>query len=546
MINRNKKDSDRLNHGEHGKHGENRTHQDLCDSRDPRGSSDDLISHILLTDDPHDRTVIENCHPPNYINPKPSGRYNFIAIGAGAAGLVSSGGAGGLGAKSALIERTLTGGDCLNTGCVPSKALIRAARAVYDIRAAKEFGIHPTSEPKIDFAQVMDRMRRVRARISFVDSVERFTRKYKVDVYLGEAEFIDPTSVEVDGRRLEFDRAVIATGGRPAELPIPGLKEGGYYTNENIFKLTELPRRLAVIGGGPIGCELAQAFLRFGSVVTIINDVAQILPREDEDAANIIHRQLEREGVTIINRARVQRVAVRSDEKAIIYTCEGKESEISCDAILSAAGRVPNIEQLNLDAAGVRYSKDGVIVDDYLRTSNRRIYAAGDVCSKYKFTHAADATARAVLRNALFFGWSRMSALVMPWVTFTDPEVAHTGYYEADALAAGFDVATITEHFDDVDRAILDSEEAGFARVHYDRKTGRILGGTIVARHAGETISEVTLAIAQGLKMGALSTTIHPYPTQSEVLRKIGDAFNRTRLTPALSRIFRKWFEWRR
>lgn len=504
------------------------------------------VERVMLAEDPHDRQVIENCHPLDYVNPVPAGRYNLIAIGAGAAGLVSAGGAGSLGAKSALIERVLTGGDCLNTGCVPSKAVIRAARAAYDLRAAKEFGIHPGGEPRIDFAEVMERMRRLRARISVVDSVARLGGKYGVDVYLGGARFVGPTALEVDGRRLEFARAVIATGGRAAELPIPGLKEAGCHTNETIFKLTELPRRLAVIGGGPIGCELAQAFLRFGSRVTLLNDVPQLLPREDPDAAAIIVRQFELEGMTILNGARILRVERRDAGKAIIYTREGRESEIVCDAILSAAGRVPNLEGLNLEAAGVRYSRDGVIVDERLRTSNPRIYAAGDICSKYKFTHAADAMARTLLRNALFFGRVRFSDVVMPWVTYTDPEIAHTGFYETDARAAGYDVATLTESFEEVDRAILDGEESGFARIHYDRRSGRILGGTIVARHAGEMISELTLAISSRLKMDALSTTIHPYPTQAEVLRRIGDAHNRMRLTPAFRTLLQRWFAWRR
>ncbi len=504
------------------------------------------VEHFLLLDDQYDRQLIENCHPPNYVNPTPTGKYNLVAIGAGAAGLVSAGGAGSLRAKAAIIERALMGGDCLNTGCVPSKAVIRAARAVYDLRIAKEFGVHFTSEPQINFAEAMERMRRLRARISPNDSVARFKNEFGVDVYLGDARFVSPSEIEVDGQRLEFDRAVITTGGRPAELPIPGLKEAGYFTNENIFKLTELPRRLAVIGGGPIGCELAQAFSRFGSRVTIINDVGQILPREDADAAAIIHRQFEREGIMVINRAQITRVEQRGADKVIVYSRDGKESRVECDAILSAAGRAPNVEGLNLEAANVNYSRDGVIVDDHLRTSNPRIYAAGDICSKFKFTHAADAMARVVLRNALFFGRAKASAMVMPWVTYTDPEVAHVGFYEADARSAGFDVATITESFEDVDRAILDGEDEGFARVHYDRKTGKILGGTIVARHAGEMISELTLAITSGLKMGALSATIHPYPTQAEVLRKIGDGYNRQRLSPALRKIFQKWFEWRR
>lgn len=505
-----------------------------------------LFDHMLLPDDTHDRVLIENCHPPQHINPTSKGKYNLIAIGAGAAGLVSTGGAGGLGAKAALIERALTGGDCLNTGCVPSKAVIRAARAVYDVRHAKEFGIQLSDEPQINFAAAMERMRRLRARISVVDSVARFGGKYNVDVFLGEAHFTSFSTLEVAGQQLKFDRCVIATGGRPAELPIPGLKEVGCYTNENIFTLTELPRRMAVIGGGPIGCELAQSFQRFGSTVTLLNDVAQILPREDAEAATLIQHQLEREGLTILNQVKILRVEQRGADKVLIYEVEGQLREVVCDLILTAAGRVPNVEGLNLEAAGVRYDRTGVLVDDRLRTANPRIYAAGDVCSQFKFTHAADATARLVIRNALFFGNAKLSSLVMPWVTYTDPEVAHVGYYEADARAAGYDVATLTESFEDLDRAILDGEDEGFARVHYERKTGRILGGTIVARHAGEMIGELTLAITHGLKLGALSSTIHPYPTQAEVLRKLGDAYNRTRLTPLTRKLFAKWFAWRR
>jgi pyruvate/2-oxoglutarate dehydrogenase complex dihydrolipoamide dehydrogenase (E3) component len=505
-----------------------------------------LLDHMLLLDDPHDRVLIENCHPPQYVNPTPSGKYNLIAIGAGAAGLVSAGGAGGLGAKAALVERALTGGDCLNTGCVPSKAVIRAARAVYELRRAHEFGIHLSAEPQINFAAAMERMRRLRARISVVDSVARFGGKYGVDIYLGEARFTSPATLEVAGQQLEFDRCVIATGGRPAELPIPGLKETGYYTNETIFTLTELPRRMAVIGAGPIGCELAQSFQRFGSTVTLLNDVTQILPREDADTATLIHQQLEHEGLTILNQAKILRVEQRGSDKVIVYERQSQQAEVVCDLILAAAGRVPNVEGLNLEAADVRYDHTGVLVNDRLRTANPRIYAAGDVCSQYKFTHAADATARLVIRNALFFGNAKLSSLVMPWVTFTDPEVAHVGYYEAAARADGYDVTTLTESFEDLDRAILDGEDAGFARIHYDRQTGRILGGTIVARHAGEMISELTLAITHGLKLDALSSTIHPYPTQAEVLRKLGDAYSRTRLMPTLRKLFATWFAWRR
>ena len=506
---------------------------------------------MLLPDDPHDQRLIENCHPPRHVNPSPSGKYNLVAIGAGTAGLVCAGGAGGLGAKAALIERALMGGDCLNTGCVPSKAIIRAARAAYDASRAHEFGVHLNAPPQIHFAEVMERMRRLRAQISPNDSVHRFQDEFKADVFMGSARFVSPTAVEVDGKRLEFDRAVIATGGRPAELliaglPIAGLKEAGYYTNENIFTLTELPRRLAVIGAGPIGCELAQSFARFGSLVTLLTDSAHILPREDADAAALVQHQFISEDIQLITNAQLERVELRNGERVITYARAGQTETLTCDAILVAAGRVPNLEGLNLEAANVAYDRNGVIVNDRWRTSNKHIYAAGDVCSKFKFTHAAEAAARGVLRNALFFGNAKASQLVMPWVTYTDPEIAHVGFYEAEAQAAGFDVATVTQHFDDVDRAILDSEAAGLARAHYDRKTGKILGATIVARHAGEMLGELTLAITHGLKMDALSNTIHPYPTQADALRKLGDAYNKTRLTPTVKTIFAKWFAWRR
>ena len=508
--------------------------------------TNDLVSHMTLADDPHDRLMIENCHPPRHVNPVPSGKYNLVAIGAGAAGLVSAGGAGGLGAKAAIVERGLMGGDCLVTGCVPSKAVIRAARAVYELRQAKEFGVQLSTEPEIDFAAAMERMRRLRSQISFNDSAARMQEKYGVDVFIGEARFVSPTAIEVGGQRLEFDRAVIATGGRAAELPIPGLKETGCHTNETIFTITELPRRLAVIGGGPIGCELAQAFRRFGSRVTLLNDVEHILPREDRDAAEQVHRQLVAEGMTIINKTKITQVETRGADKVLFYEVSGEQREVVCDVILSAAGRVPNVEGLNLEAAGIAYSREGVTVNDFLQTTNSRVYAAGDICSRFKFTHAADAMARLVIRNALFFGRAKASQLVMPWVTYTDPEIAHVGMYEAEARAAGFDVATITEPLEDNDRAILDGETEGFARVNYDRRSGKILGGTIVARHAGDIISELTLAMTHGLKLGALSTTIHPYPTQASVLQRIGDAYNRTRLSPTISNVFKKWFAWKR
>ncbi len=503
------------------------------------------VDEMMLLDDVHDRRLVENCHPHGWLNPTPSGKYNLLVIGGGTAGLVSAAGAAGLGAKVALIERTLLGGDCLNVGCVPSKGVIRAARAVFDARHGGEFGVHANGARGADFAAAMERMRRLRAGISAHDSAERF-RRLGVDVYIGHGAFTASDTVEVDGRPLEFDRAVIATGARATELPIPGLKESGYYTNETIFTLTELPRRLVVIGAGPIGCELAQALGRFGSEVTMITDGAEILPKEDRDAASVLRRQMECEGVTIVTHAKIEKVGGNGAGKQVSIAAAGKIRQIACDAILLSVGRQPNLEGLGLEKARVDFTRRGVVVDERLRTSNSRIFAAGDVCSQYKFTHAADAMARIVLANALFFARRKVTDLVIPWCTYTDPEIAHVGYYEKNTKLTGYELATLTEPFSHVDRAILDGEEEGFARVHYDKKTGRILGGTVVARHAGEMISELTLAMVAKQTVGALSATIHPYPTQAEVLRKIGDAYMRAKLTPTIKKILKTWLEWRR
>ncbi|MFN0121494.1 MAG: mercuric reductase [Blastocatellia bacterium] len=504
------------------------------------------LRHMTLVDDPHDQALVDNVHPARWVNPTPAGKYNLVVIGAGTAGLVSAGGAGGLGARAALIERALMGGDCLNVGCVPSKGVIRAARAVYDARNGAEFGIHMTSEPAVVFAEAMERMRRLRAAIAPHDSAARFRDEFHIDVFIGDGKFTGPTTIDVHGTNLEFDRAVIATGARAANPRIAGLLETGSYTNENIFTLTTLPRRMLVIGAGPIGCELAQSFRRFGAEVTVITDSGQIMPREDTDAARIVYEQMQREGVRFVFNAKPLRAEKRGHDKTLVCAVNGAEQELNGDAILVAVGRAPNVEGLGLEAAGVRYSTDGVGVDDRLRTSNPRIFAAGDVCSKYKFTHAADAMARNVLRNAFFFGNAKASRIILPWCTFTDPEIAHVGLYEAEARAAGHDVATITQTFDDVDRAVLDGETEGFARVHYDRKSGHLLGGTIVARHAGEMIGQITQAMVARQPLSVFSTTIQPYPVQADALKKIGDAYMRTKLTPAVKTIFRKWFEWRR
>lgn len=489
---------------------------------------------------------MENVHPPGWVNPTPASRYNTVALGAGTAGLVSAAGAAGLGAKVAIVERRLMGGDCLNFGCVPSKGILRAARAAQAARNAEGLGVRTEGPLGVDFTAVMERMRRLRAEISHHDSAHRIA-ELGVDVFIGEAKFVAPDAIEVDGQRLAFSRAVIATGTRPAILSVPGLTEVGFLTNETVFSLTKLPRRLIVIGAGPVGCEMAQAFRRFGSEVSLVSRGPRLLRREDPDAADVLSRQFEREGIRMVLDAKILRIERRGESKVVAYEGPSPGGEmIVGDEILVAVGRAPNLEGLELEAAGVEFDQTGVKVDDRLRTTNHRVYAAGDVCSRYKFTHAADAMARVVLQNALFFGRKKASALVIPWCTYTDPEVAHVGLYEKEARDRGFDVTTLTVPLEEIDRAILDGDEDGFARIHAEKKTGRVLGATLVASHAGEMIGEMSLAITAGLSLAALGKTIHPYPTQAEVWKHVGDAWSRSRLTPRIRGLFEWYLRWRR
>lgn len=469
----------------------------------------------------------------------------MVVIGGGTAGLVTAAGAAGMGAKVALIERRFLGGDCLNFGCVPSKALIRAARAAADVRDSGQLGVRAGEEPTINFGAVMERMRRLRAQIAPHDSADRF-RSLGIDVFIGEARFTGRDTIEVGGQTLRFARACIATGARPVTPKVPGLAEGGFLNNENVFSLTELPRRLAVLGSGPIGCELAQSFARFGSSVTVIEMAQQILPREDRDAAEFVIRSMREDGIEFRLGTSLQRVEGSGSGKALILKSDEGEQILEVDEILVGIGRAPNVEGMGLEAAGVAFdARAGVQVTAGLRTTNPRIYAAGDVCSKFKFTHAADAMARIVIQNALFFGRAKASALVMPWCTFTDPEVAHVGLYEKDAHEQGIETETISIELGSVDRAILDAEE-GLLKVHLKKGTDKILGATLVSRHAGETISEITTAMTHGLGLRKLSSVIHPYPTQAEIIKRAADAYNKTRLTPTVKKLLKKVLAWRR
>jgi pyruvate/2-oxoglutarate dehydrogenase complex dihydrolipoamide dehydrogenase (E3) component len=493
--------------------------------------------------DEYNQTLVSYVHPANWVNPKATDTYDLVVIGAGTAGLVVAAGAAGLGIglKVALIEKHLMGGDCLNVGCVPSKCIIRSSRVVGDLWEAKAFGVKVPDAVEVDFPAVMERMRRLRAGISHHDSTQRF-QKIGVDVFLGQGHFSSGTTIEVGGQTLQFKKAVIATGARAVRPDLRGIEEVGFLTNETVFSLTERPQRLAVIGGGPIGCELAQAFRRLGCEVVLFHRGSHLLNKEDADAADIVQKTFLREGIRLVLGAQMQRVEKSNAGKIIHFQLNDKLESITVDEILAGAGRAPNVEGLNLEALGVDFDpRKGVKVNDYLQTTNPRIYAAGDICMDWKFTHAADAAARIVIKNTLFspfgLGRSKLSDLTMPWVTFTDPEIAHVGLSEAEAHNQGIAIDTILIPLSQVDRAIADGETEGFFKIHHQKGSDRIVGATIVARHAGEMISEVTTAIVGKLGLSALSGVIHPYPTQAEGIKKSADTYRRTLLTPRTKKL---------
>ncbi len=502
------------------------------------------LAHYDL-DDQYDQILVQNTHPPDWKNPQPQGRYNLVVIGAGTAGLVSAAGAAMLGGRVALIERSLMGGDCLNYGCVPSKALIAAARAAHAVREATGFGIRSSHAVDVKLKDVMQRVRQIRASISEHDSAKRFA-KLGADIFFGQAKFLTPSSLEVAGTRLEFSKAIIASGARAAELDVPGLKDAGYLTNETVFSITELPARLIVIGAGPIGCELGQAFRRLGSEVTMLTTGEGVLPKDDPRAAQVVQTQFEREGIRMIFGAKILRTEKTPLGKVVAFDRGHGEESVAADEILVAVGRAPNIEGLDLEAAGVQHDKTGVVVNDRLRTSNPRIFAAGDVASRYQFTHAAEALARIALQNALFLGRRKASSLLIPWATFTDPEVAHVGLEHREAIRAGLQVKTITLSFADNDRAATDSDSAGFARVYVNAGDGRLLGATIVGSHAGDMIGELVLAIQKRMKVTELSGVIHPYPTKAEIIKRLGDESMRSRLKPWIKRVLASFLAWTR
>ena len=491
--------------------------------------------------DAYERERLENVHPPEWRNPRPADRYALVIIGAGTAGQNAAYDAAALGVKVALVDHGLYGGNCLNIGCVPSKAIIRTSRLYAEMRNAAQYGAERPADIRVDFATVMERMRSIRARISRVASVKRLVGA-NVDVFFGHASFTGPDTLNVDDTRLRFKKALIATGAGPDTPTITGLAESGYLTNETAFNLTEAPGRLLVIGGGPLGCEMAQAFCRLGVRTVIVEDYPLFLPREERDAAQILADSFARDGMEVRLNTRAVSVRVENGEKFIDVVIDDHRTTIVADAILTGTGRVPNVDGLNLEAAGVEYDNvTGVHVNDFLRTANRRIYAAGDACLENKFNHTAEASGRMAVRNALLSGRERVSDLVMPWCTYTDPEIAHVGMYVREAIEKDIPVKTFTIPMHEVHRAITDDDEMGFVKIHVKEHSDQILGATIVARHAGEMINEITLAMVAGVGLSTVARVIHSYGTQAEGIKMAADAYERTRKRAAIPALLKRW-----
>lgn len=471
--------------------------------------------------------------------------YNAIVIGGGTAGLVTAAGTAGLGGRVALIERNRMGGDCLNFGCVPSKALISSARLIQQIRDAQKWGLK-TQSPGFDFADVMKRVRERRAHIAPNDSQERF-ESLGVDVFRGEARFVSPHEIEVDGKKLRARHFVIATGTRATIPKVDGLDSVPYFTNETIFdELNEKPRRMIVLGGGPIGCELGQAFARLGVEITLVQNMAQLLPPEDADVAAVVQNRFTKEGIDVRLNAEAKRAGKRDGAIALDLS---SGDTIIADALMVAAGRTPNLRALNLEAAGVAHDKHGVTTNAYLQTSQPHIYAAGDVTNRLKFTHTADAAARVVVRNILMpfqFLRQKIDCSIVPWCTYTEPEVAHVGHNEKSAKKKGIDYDVFAIPLSEVDRAIVESEEEGFAKILTRKGSDEILGAVIVGPHAGDLIHEFVIAMHAKIGLGKIARMIHAYPTLAEVARKAGDKFNKTRLTSRAKKIFTWLYSHRR
>jgi len=460
---------------------------------------------------------------------------DLVVIGGGAGGLVVASVASQLGLKVTLIEKAdKLGGDCLHHGCVPSKTLIHTAKVAYEMRHAAEVGL-TSVEPEVDMAAVNGRIREVVEHIQQHDDPERF-RSYGCEVIFGAARFVDSHRVEVDGQYVEGKRFVIATGSWPFIPPVPGLEDTGYLTNLDLFSLPELPKRLAVIGGGPIGLEMGQAFARLGSQVTILQRGAHLLPQEDMELTDALQACLKQEGITVHTGVEVDRVS-HGSEGILVEGSEGLR--LVTDQILVATGRRANVDRLGLEAAGVQFSKRGIEVDRRMRTSQKHIYACGDVCGPYAFTHMAEYQAGIVISNAIFRFPKQVDYRIVPRVTFTDPELASVGLTEAQAQEQDIEVGVLRFPFSQVDRALTEGATAGSIKLLV--RKGRVVGATILGAQAGELLHELVLAMQTGTKISDISAAIHAYPTRSQIHRRVVNTYFGEKLFSRSTRTLVRW-----
>lgn len=471
--------------------------------------------------------------------------YDIVVLGGGAAGLTVASGAAQLGAKTVLIEEEpLLGGDCLHYGCVPSKTLIKSAKVYHQIKNTADLGLPVITPPPVNFEHIAARIQRVKDHIQVHDSVERF-ESLGVSVRFGHARFADDHSVEVDGRRITGKKIVLATGSSAFLPNINGIKEAGVLTNRDIFTLSQLPQNLVILGGGAIALEMAQAFCRFGSRVTVIQRSSQVLSREDADVATLIQKRLELEGVNFFLNSEVMEIKRTGEgKKSVHFVSSGFKQSVSADYILAAYGRSANVHQLGLDAVGVAVDR-GVVVDSRLRTSQKHIYAAGDVTGDYQFTHAAGYEGGVVISNAVLRFPRKTDYTWMPWCTYTSPELASIGMNEKRAQQAGIEYSVVMEEFSNNDRAVTENDTDGMIKLLLDKK-GKPLGVQILGSVAGESLSQWVGVFNGGVKLSSMAGGVMPYPTFSEINKRVvGKIYGEKLFSDKVRKILRFFFHYR-
>ena len=487
---------------------------------DPLPITDSLSSTMLI--DEYNSELLHCVHPACWEDPTPEGQYDLLVVGGGAAGLISAITAVQQGLRAALIEGHYMGGDCLVSGCVPSKALLACSNEIARTKQLSNYGISLSEPPKLDFGFIMKRMRRLRAEIAHHDSAEHISNEFGIDVYLGYCHFTSPHQVQVNHQLLTFTKCLLCTGAQPCIPPITGLDAAPFYTSETIWDLTELPGTMTFLGGGPVACELAQAFARFGSRVSLVTVSGTLLPREEPEAAELISAVFQSEGVSVYTNSTIVAVTKDSETAFSVHIAGPYSIVLPCDCLVIATGRQPNIHSLSLEKANVSLKNGQLDLNDYLQTSNPDIYAAGDVCGLAQFTHAADAMAQLAVSNAFHGNNDKYSDLKIPRCTYTDPEVAQIGATCTALQSASIPYQKTVREFQRNDRKVIDGSSAGFVQLL--SSGSQFLGATVVGTEAAALLPELTLALTCGLGLGQLARTIHPYPTPGEAVKHCAEA----------------------